>query len=181
MLTGGDELGRTQQGNNNAYCQDNEISWLDWENPDQQLLAFTQRLVAFRQAHPAFRRRGWFRGRAIHGAECKDIAWFLHTGQQMKDAQWGVHFAKSLGIFINGDTIPNPNARGDPVTDASFYVIFNAHYESLEFIFPAKFWGREWLPVLDTARGWLDGALAYPARSRLKVAPHSVVLLQRQA
>jgi glycogen operon protein len=181
MLTGGDELGRTQQGNNNAYCQDNEISWLDWENPDQQLLAFTQRLVAFRQAHPAFRRRGWFRGRAIHGAECKDIAWFLHTGQQMKDQQWGVHFAKSLGIFINGDTIPNPNARGEPVTDASFYVIFNAHYESLDFIFPAKFWGREWLPVLDTARGWLDGALAYPARSRLKVAPHSVVLLQRQA
>jgi glycogen operon protein len=181
MLTGGDELGRTQKGNNNAYCQDNEISWLDWAKPDQQLLAFTQRLVAFRQAHPAFRRRGWFRGLAIHGAECKDIAWFLHTGQQMKDRQWGVHFAKSLGVFINGDTIPNPNARGEPVTDASFYVIFNGHYESLEFILPARFWGREWVPVLDTARGWLDGAAIFPARARLKAAPHSVVLLQRQA
>jgi glycogen operon protein len=181
MLAGGDELGRTQKGNNNAYCQDNEISWLDWANVDPQLLAFTQRLVAFRLAHPAFRRRGWFQGRAIHGAECKDIAWFLHTGRQMRDEQWGVEFAKSLGIFINGDTIPNPNARGEPVTDASFFVIFNAHRESLAFTLPARFWGREWLCLLDTRRGWVEGDRPLLARARLKVAPHSMVLLQRLA
>ena len=181
MLVAGDEFGRTQNGNNNSYCQDNEISWLDWTHIDRDLLAFCQRLNAFRHAHPAFRRRGWFYGRAIHGADCEDIAWFTHTGQQMNDEQWGEGFAKSLGVFINGDTIPNPNARGEPVTDASFFVIFNAHYEALDFVLPAENWGRQWVMLLDTAQGWISDGSPLQADAKLMVAPKSVVLLQRHA
>lgn len=181
MLLAGDELGRSQNGNNNAYCQDNEISWLDWAHIDQDLLAFCQRLIAFRHAHPVFRRRGWFQGRAIHGGDSKDIAWFTHTGELMNEEHWGEGFAKSLGIFINGDTIPNPNTRGEPVTDASFFLIFNAHYEALEFRLPAKRWGQCWVTLLDTMQGWIDDSPPLNAGAKLKVATRSVVLLQRQA
>ena len=181
MLLAGDEIGRTQNGNNNAYCQDNELSWLDWEQVDQDLHAFTRRLIAFRHGHPAFRRRHWFQGRAIHGAGCEDIAWFTPSGEQMSEEDWGEWFAKSLGIFINGDTIPNPNTHGDPVTDASFYLIFNAHYEALDFNLPEIRWGQRWALLLDTARGWVDAAPLHKAGARLEVAPRSVVLLQREA
>jgi glycogen operon protein len=181
MLVAGDEIGHTQNGNNNAYCQDNEISWLDWSSVDTDLHAFCRRLIAFRHAHPAFRRRRWFLGRAIHGADCKDIAWFTHKGTQMKEEHWGEWFAKSLSVFINGDTIPNPNARGEPVTDASFFLIFNAHYEELVFTLPVKRWGLRWLTVLDTARGWVDNTPPLQAGNKLKVAARSIVLLQRQA
>ena len=181
MLVAGDEFSRTQQGNNNAYCQDNEISWIDWPNIDQALRNFTKRLIAFRHAHPAFRRRRWFQGRAIHGAECKDIAWFTHAGKQMSEAHWDEFFAKSLAIFINGDTIPNPNARGEPVTDNSFYLIFNAHFDALTFTLPAKRWGTEWLKVLDTAQGWLEDAPVLSTGAKLNIAARSMVLLQRQS
>jgi glycogen operon protein len=181
MLLAGDEIGRTQQGNNNAYCQDNALSWLDWAQVDAELHAFCRRLTAFRHAHPAFRRRRWFLGRAIHGADCKDIAWFTLEGNQMSEEHWGEGFAKSLGIFINGDTIPNPNTRGDPVTDASFYLIFNAHYEALEFTLPDSQWGTRWILLLDTVHGWVDAAAPLDAGARLSVASRSVVLLQRQA
>jgi glycogen operon protein len=181
MLLAGDETGRTQQGNNNAYCQDNALSWLDWAQVDAELHAFCRRLIAFRHAHPAFRRRRWFLGRAIHGADCKDIAWFTLDGTQMSEEHWGEGFAKSLGIFINGDTIPNPNTRGDPVTDASFYLIFNAHYEALEFTLPDRQWGTRWILLLDTVHGWVDAAAPLDAGARLSVAARSVVLLQRQA
>ena len=180
MLLAGDEFGRTQHGNNNAYCQDNAISWIDWSNMDQDLHAFTKRLIAFRHAHPAFRRRRWFQGRAIHGENCKDIAWFTHAGRQMNEKHWGEWFAKSLAIFINGDTIPNPNARGEPITDNSFYLIFNAHYEALEFTLPAKRWGEHWRMLLDTAQGWIEHARPLSPGDMIEVTPRSVVLLQRQ-
>jgi len=181
MLLAGDEIGRTQNGNNNAYCQDNEISWLDWAAVDQELHAFCRRLIAFRHAHPAFRRRRWFLGHAIHGADCEDIAWFTHQGTQMSEEHWGEGHAKSLGIFINGDTIPNPNTHGDPVTDASFYLIFNAHHEALTFTLPGSPWGEQWALLLDTARGWIDAAPPRRAGAQLAVAPRSVMLLQRQS
>jgi glycogen operon protein len=180
MLPAGDEFGRTQQGNNNAYCQDNEISWIDWSRPDQELLEFTKRLISFRHAHPAFRRRRWFQGRAIHGTDCKDIAWFTLTGEQMGEEHWGEWFAKSLAVFINGETIPNPNTRGEPIADHSFYLIFNAHHEVLEFTLPAARWGEHWVMLLDTAQGWVDAARQRRAGAKLKVGPHSVVLLQRK-
>jgi glycogen operon protein len=99
----------------------------------------------------------------------------------MNEERWGEWFAKSLGVFINGDTIPNPNTHGDPVTDASFYLIFNAHYEALAFTLPEKRWGERWARLLDTVHGWLDQATLHEAGARLEVAPRSVVLLQREA
>ncbi|MFP4284037.1 MAG: glycogen debranching protein GlgX, partial [Desulfovermiculus sp.] len=129
MLLGGDEMGRTQQGNNNAYCQDNELSWYDWENIDQELLDFCQNLIGFRLTHPAFRRRRWFQGRSIHGSQTSDIAWFTLEGKQMDEENWGEGFAKSLAVYLNGQNIPNPNPRGDAVSDDNFYIILNAHYE----------------------------------------------------
>ena len=181
MLLAGDEFSRTQQGNNNAYCQDNEISWIDWAGIDQGLREFTRRLIAFRHAHPVFRRRRWFLGQAIHGADCNDIAWFNHAGEQASEEPWGGWPAKSLAIFINGETIPNPNARGEPVIDDSFYLIFNAHHEAVEFTLPVNRWGSCWLGVLDTVRGWTDDASPLQASARLTVVPRSMVLLQRQA
>jgi len=179
MLLGGDEIGRTQQGNNNAYCQDNEISWYDWDNIDEGLLAFAQQLIQYRTDHPVLRRRRWFLGRPIHGSEVKDIAWFNLEGEQMAEADWGQGYAKSLGVFLNGATIPNPNPRGEPVTDDHFYLIFNAHYEPLDFTLPGADWAESWLKELDTAAGWLETPASYKAASRIKVEARSLVVLRQ--
>ncbi|MBD3336105.1 MAG: glycogen debranching protein GlgX [Candidatus Eisenbacteria bacterium] len=178
MILGGDELGRTQSGNNNAYCQDNAVSWVDWDRIDEELLEFTRRLIRLRHEHPVFRRRRWFYGTAIHGSQVKDIAWFTMEGTQMKEENWGEGFAKSLGIFLNGSTIPNPNPRGDPVTDDDFYVILNAHHEPLEFTLPRAMWGKRWVKLIDTAVGWLDGEETFKARERLQVESRSLVVLR---
>ncbi|MDO3379880.1 glycogen debranching protein GlgX [Geoalkalibacter halelectricus] len=179
MLLGGDELGRTQQGNNNAYCQDNEISWFDWENADQDLLAFTRKLIRYFHDHPVFRRRRWFQGREIHGKEITDIAWFTMEGTQMGEEHWGESFAKSLGVYLNGKAIPNPNPKGDPVTDDSFYIIFNAHYEPLSFNLPDEVWGERWRKELDTARGWMEEDDIIPAGGSIEVEARSLVVLRQ--
>ncbi len=180
MLLGGDEFGRTQQGNNNAYCQDNEISWYDWENIDEELLDFTQRLIQYLRDHPVFRQRRWFHGRAIHGSDEADIAWFTMGGEQMEEEHWGEDYAKSLGVFLNGETIPNPNPKGEPVTDDSFYVIFNAHHEPLDFRLPRASWGECWAKELDTAVGWLEGE-TMDAESAVTVDGRSMVVLRCEA
>ena len=110
MLLGGDEIGRTQRGNNNAYCQDNEISWYDWERVDEDLLEFTRRLIALRREHPVFRRRRWFQGRPIRGTV--DIGWFRPDGTEMDDDDWDAGFAQSIGVFLNGDAITDRDERG---------------------------------------------------------------------
>ena len=150
MLLGGDEIGRAQRGNNNAYCQDNEISWFDWGSADTTLLEFARRLIQLRKQHPVFRRRKWFQGRPIHGAKVTDIGWFTPDGLEMAEEQWGEGFAKALGVFLNGEGIDSPDARGERVVDDSFYVLFNAHYEPLPFVLPKGDWGKEWIVVLDT-------------------------------
>jgi isoamylase len=150
MLLGGDEIGRTQQGNNNAYCQDNEISWHDWSNADEGLLQFIWRLVRLRHRHPVFCRRRWFQGRPIHGSKVSDIGWFTPAGNEMSEDDWKAGFAKSLGVFLNGRGIPTPDERGERVVDDSFYVMFNAHHEAMPFRLPAIEWGRKWTVVLDT-------------------------------
>lgn len=180
MLLAGDEAGRTQQGNNNAYCQDNEVSWFDWSGMDEDLGEFARRLIAFRHHHPVFRQRSWFQGRAIHGADCSDIAWFNHAGEQASEESWDGWSAKTLGVFINGETIPNPNARSVPATDDSFYLIFNASHEMLEFTLPPERWGQPWVAVLDTFRGWLDDSPPLQAGARLKVESRSMVVLRRE-
>jgi isoamylase len=152
MILGGDEMGRTQGGNNNAYCQDNEISWIDWslkeENAD--LVALTTRLAEFRRDHPVFHRRRWFQGRPIHGETVTDIAWFGPDGTEMSEEDWESGFAKSIGVFLNGEAIPDPDLRGERVVDDSFLLLFNAHHEPLPFTIPKKDWGDHWVVVLDT-------------------------------
>src|SRR6202041_3118275 len=153
MLLAGDEFGRSQRGNNNAYCQDNEISWLDWENVDLKQLQFTKEIIQFRKEHPVFCRRKWFQGKSIRGGDANDLAWFRPDGEQMSDEDWGAGFAKSLGMFLNGDEIPGVDAAGRRILDQSFYLIFNAHWEPVEFVLPAEIWGQSWTRVLDTRNG----------------------------
>jgi isoamylase len=146
-------MDRTQQGNNNGYCQDNEISWFDWEKADGALLRFTRELIQFRLAHPVFMRRGWFLGRAIHGGRVDDIGWFMPDGNEMAEENWGEGFAKSILVFLNGRAIPYPDSRGEKIVDDSFLILFNAHHESIPFILPGPQWGKQWIRVLDTAEG----------------------------
>src|ERR687897_1742361 len=150
MLLGGDEIGRTQKGNNNGYCQDNEISWFDWQAADHDLLEFTTRLIELRKQHPVFRRRRWFQGRPIHGARVTDIGWFTPEGTEMADEHWGEGFAKAVGVFLNGEAIDDPDPRGERIVDDSFYVLFNAHHEPLRFVLPKRDWGKGWTVVVDT-------------------------------
>ncbi|HKU38217.1 MAG TPA: glycogen debranching protein GlgX [Polyangiales bacterium] len=157
MLTSGDEAGRTQHGNNNAYCQDNELSWFDWEHIDQDLLAFTQQLMRFSRQHPVFWRRGWFQGRALmrHDTDgLHDIAWFTVKGDEMAEQDWANATANVLGIFLNGEGIATPDDRGRRVLDDSFYLMFNAHHEPAAFRLPPERWGQSWRLVFDTQRGF---------------------------
>jgi len=184
MLLGGDEIGRTQLGNNNAYCQDNEIGWYDWAHADTELLQFTRRLIAFRHRHPVFCRRRWFQGRLIHGSEVSDIGWFTPAGVEMSEDDWRAGFAKSLGVFLNGRGIQSLNERGEPVTDDSFYVMFNSHHEPLEFTLPAQRWGEQWTMILNTADekdllAEQEPGPAIEAGERILVQPSCVVLLGR--
>jgi len=151
MLVAGDELGRTQQGNNNAYCQDNETSWLNWSAADDSLLNFTKKLIQFRKDHPVFRRRRWFQGQPVKGKGLEDIAWFLPEGTEMEDENWNHDFARSLGVFLNGRGIHSVGPKGEQIIDDSFYIIFNAHHESLDYKLPEKIYGKQWSKVLDTA------------------------------
>jgi glycogen operon protein len=151
MILGGDELGRTQGGNNNAYCQDSEISWYDWEHADGSLIAFTQQLIAFRAAHPVFRRRGWFKGRRIHGKGVSDVAWFKSDGAEMAEEDWGVGFIKSFMVFFNGNDLAATDERGRRLKDDSFLLLFNAHTDAVTFTLPGKPWGGRWLAEIDTA------------------------------
>jgi glycogen operon protein len=179
MLLGGDEMGRTQRGNNNAYCQDNEISWFDWEHADQSLQEFTRRLIGLRRAHPTFRRRRWFQGRAIRGTQA-DIGWFKPDGTEMTEGDWGQRCAKSLGVFLNGEGIAHPDARGKRVVDASFYALFNAHHEPVAFTLPTRDWGDRWVAVLDTSTPLpLGSDCIVKAGEHVQVRDRSVMLLQK--
>ena len=180
MLLGGDEMGRTQGGNNNAYCQDNEISWFDWEHADRSLVEFTRQLIALRRKHPTFRRRRWFQGRAIHGAQATDIGWVKPDGSDMTDEDWGQGFAKSLGVFLNGQAIAYPDARGERVVDASFFALFNGHHEPLAFTLPKRDWGERWVPVLDTSASRDEESdRVVNAGEQVQVQARSLVLLRR--
>ncbi len=183
MLLAGDEFGRSQQGNNNAYCQDNEISWLDWQNTDSKQLAFTRDIIEFRKQHPVFRRRKWFQGRAIRGSDVHDLAWFRPDGEQMSDEDWGAGFAKSLGVFLNGDEISGVDAAGRRVLDESFYLIFNAHWEPVEFAMPPERWGQSWSRVLDTRNGAAPAEDDWPraAGTKLNIEARSLVVMRRVA
>ena len=159
MLCSGDEIGRTQGGNNNAYCQDNEISWVDWtlSKPQQALLTFTKGLIALRQKHPVFRRRRFFQGRRIRGMEVKDLYWLRPDGKEMTDEDWAQGYVRCLGVRLAGDAMEEKDAKGRPLLDETFLVLLNAHHEPRPFTLPAHKRGVRWQPVFDTASYDMNG------------------------
>jgi isoamylase len=181
MLCGGDEIGRTQRGNNNVYCQDNDVSWYDWnlDAEDQSLFQFTCRVIALRQKHPTMRRKSFFRGRKIRGADVKDITWLTADGHEMTDAEWDAHWVRSVGIRLDGRNLGEVDAQGTLLSDDDLFLILNAHHESVNFTIPV--WDSEepWEVELDTnddARSETVG----PDQA-LTVAGRSVILLVRHA
>ncbi|MBA2465541.1 MAG: glycogen debranching protein GlgX [Nocardioidaceae bacterium] len=189
MLLHGDELGRSQDGNNNVYCQDNEISWMDWELADWQLdlLAFTRRVVALRRDHPVFRRRRFFAGEGGEAVDdsVADLAWFTPEGTNMKDADWSHDFARSVMMFLNGDNIPEPDRRGEPVVGDSFLIAFNGQHDDLSFTVPGEVYGDGWLVALDThddetgSVSIFDDATTLLPGVEFLVSSRSIVILRR--
>jgi glycogen operon protein len=181
MLLAGDERGRTQSGNNNAYCQDSERFWLNWDHDPESnaLTVFAQRLIAFRRSHPVFRRSDFFQGRPLRGREIKDLVWLKPDGAEMTDEEWDQHFARCLGVYLSGEGLRETDRRGRPLVDDNFLVLFNAHHEAIPFTLPAI--GRDgWHAVLDTdtdagfvAGTALEPGSAYPLQGR------SVAVLQQ--
>ena len=153
MILGGDEMGRSQQGNNNAYCQDNEISWMRWDQVDLELLRFTRSLIELRRAHPTFRRRRFFEGRPIHGPGIRDIIWLRPDGEEMNPGDWDSGFGKSLAVVLNGASLSDVDELGNPLVDDHFYLMFNAHHEDISFKLLDASCNTRWLKVLDTASG----------------------------
>lgn len=180
MLLAGDEMGRTQQGNNNAYCQDNEISWIDWEHADRDLLEFVKKLIRLRKEHPVLCRRGWFQGYPIRGIGLEDIAWFLPDGSEMNEEHWRNDYAKSLAVYLNGMGIHTLDSTGERIVDDSFYVIFNAHHGSIEYKLPEEKYGNSWRKILDTHDCSIDDDNEYTAGSVVKVRSRSVVVLKHE-
>ncbi len=153
MICGGDEIARTQRGNNNAYCQDNDTTWYNWDLSDDQknLLDFTRYLVALRRGQPALRRRKFFHGRKIRGSEIKDISWFSPTGHEMTDEEWNADFVRTLGVRLSGDLIDERDSLGRPLVGETLLILFNAHYEAVPFVLPAHRKGAHWSLLFDTA------------------------------
>jgi glycogen operon protein len=180
MILGGDEISRTQQGNNNAYCQDNEISWLDWEHADAAMLDFTRRLIAFRREHQVFRRRRWFRGQHADERRAPDIAWFKPEGTEMSEEDWTEYFAKSFAVFLNGDGLRSLDARGRRMRDDTFCLLSNAHVDAVAFTLPGQPWGDRWVPVIDTASDQpFDEGAALDAGAAFERPGLSLLVLRR--
>jgi isoamylase len=182
MILGGDEMSRTQLGNNNAYCQDNEISWYDWAQADENLsvLGYARRVMDFRQRHKTFRRRKWFQGRPIYGSGAADIGWFDADGDPMTEEQWSEGFAKSVGMFLNGDELPDPGPHGERQTDDSFILLFNASENPIDFRLPVDRWGENLATVLDTNEPAVEElAKRYAAGEAVALESRSIVVLQR--
>ncbi|MFD9939310.1 glycogen debranching protein GlgX [Nonomuraea sp. NPDC059023] len=178
MISHGDELGRTQQGNNNGYCQDNELTWVDWSDVRENwlLLEFTQRLAALRRRHPVFRRRRFFYGRPVRGLA--DIAWLTPAGEEMTNGDWEAGFAKSLAVFLNGEAITEPDRRGRTIRDDSFLLLFNAHHDTIRFTVP-KDYGDMWQTEIDTAMPISVGVATCRAGESVAVTGRSVRVLRR--
>jgi len=184
MISHGDELGRTQRGNNNAYCQDSELSWADWDNArhNEVLTRFTAQVARLRVEHPLFRRRRFFRGQPVEGSSVPDIAWLRLDGRPMSDQDWAAGSVQTIGVFLNGRGIPERDPLGGRVVDHSFLLLFNATHQTVPFTMPDEAYGRIWEIVVDTA----DPLLATAARrsrnihpnGRIRVSPHTLLALR---
>jgi glycogen operon protein len=175
MLLAGDEMGRTQHGNNNAYCQDNAISWQNWAlTPEQrELQDFVRRLIALRQEHPVFSRRNFFHGRDIRGGLAKDIFWMTPDGEEMTDDEWNTAFARCLGVYFAGDALDERDRRGRPLVDDNFLLLVNAYHEAIDFTLPHFHEDMDWYALFDTAhaaglepRGYFASTGTYPLTGR---------------
>ena len=184
MLLAGDEMGRTQQGNNNAYCHDNELTWINWNlaPEDRELIELVRRLIQIQQRHPVFRRRSFFQGRRIHGSDIKDIAWLKPDGTEMTDEEWQQSFARCLGLFLAGAGLDEFDDRGRPIKDVNFLLLLNAHHDEIGFVLPAYHPGMLWKAELDTSRdaglgrdGTYEGTHVYPLQGRSLVLLREVV------
>jgi len=183
MLLGGDEMGRSQGGNNNAYCQDNEISWFHWHlcNQQKDLLDYTRSLIQFRHQHPVFRRRNWFQGRAIHGSGVSDIGWYNPDGTQMTEKQWEDESTRAIAIFLNGKELAYPNPCGDRIVDDSFLLLLNADEQESVFTLPESLQEQQWKAIIDTNEAhFLENELTYSHNQAIRVHPFSLVLLHQQ-
>jgi glycogen operon protein len=178
MLVAGDEFGRTQQGNNNAYCQDNDLTWYDWQlDPSQEdLLAFTRRIIAFRNAHPVFRRATFFAGDSGQHA-LPDVYWFRPDGRRMTRRDWDSTAGK-IGVFLNGKAMPDRTGNGDPVEDDSFLVVFNAHHEDTTFVLPPRKFARAWTVDLSTTDDSPSEGSTWEARAEIPSPSRSLIVLR---
>ncbi|GAB3531471.1 glycogen debranching protein GlgX [Arthrobacter tecti] len=183
MILHGDELGRTQDGNNNTYCQDSELSWVHWDNLDQPLLEFTAAVSRLRSEHPTFRRRRFFDGRPVRrgeGEALPDIVWLDTEGELMAPEDWNDGFGRSIGVFLNGQGIRGRDQRGQRITDQNFLLYFNAHDEAVKFTVPSEEYGPMWDEVIDTAGVYADSD-PIPAGAAVTVEAKSMVVLRAHA
>jgi glycogen operon protein len=178
MLVAGDEMGRTQGGNNNGYAQDNAISWVHWDKADPKLQEFARRVIRMAREHPVFTQRKWFQGRPVHGKGVSDIAWFLPEGDEMGDQHWQESFAKTLAVFLNGQGIHTRDECGKQLSDNSFYLMFNAHHEPIPFCLPKLSNIRRWTCVLDTSET-IETEPIKPGET-IEVQGRSMVVLQSE-
>ena len=185
MISHGDEIGRTQLGNNNVYCQDSPLSWMDWSlrETNADLLTFARAATKLRRKHPVFRRRRFFEGKPIRTADqARDIAWLTPAGAEMTPEDWGSGFGKCVAVFLNGDAILTPNARGERVVDDSFLLCFNAHDESVDFVTPAgDDYAEEWTGALDTAQPTGVSDLLVRAGEKIPLQARSLLILRKTA
>ena len=184
MLLHGDELGRSQGGNNNGYCQDSELTWIDWENVDEGLLEFTKKVTKLRTDHPTFRRRRFFHGRPVLGEEgdpVQDIAWMTPGGDLMTSEDWDAGYAKSLAMYLNGHGIRSTDERGEDIVDDCFYLAFNASHEPIEFTMPPAEYAEGWTVVVDTAELGKVEPVEVKSGDRLTLAARATVVLRATA
>ena len=182
MISHGDEIGRSQLGNNNVYCQDSELSWMDWSltETNADLLAFVRRATGLRSAHPVFRRRRFFAGTPIRtGDQYRDIAWLTPTGQEMTPEDWGSPLGTSVAVFLNGEAIPEPDRRGERVIDDSFLLCFNANSEGMDFVTPDGRYAQEWSSALDTSTPTGVSDTVVRAGEKVTLEPRSVLVLRK--
>jgi len=184
MLCGGDEMGRTQRGNNNGYCQDNELAWLDWSLDEKKraLLQFTHRMFALRASQPVLRRRKFFSGGYVRGSELRDIAWFRPDGLEMTPEDWQQSFVRAIGMLLGGDAIPSLGPKGERIVGDTLLVLMNAHHEDLEFVLPLSEWGEKWGLMVDTRSADVslgEVAVEAEAHKSYTVMGRSLVVMKR--